>query len=78
MLSDASNSDSRIEGVGMVVMGSGQRIEVLAAVKVAMVFMASNGSYGMPVAAVPGTGNNFLFSHNLTTIFHAQSNHRTI
>jgi len=44
-LSDASNSDSRIEGVGMVVMGSGQQIEVLAAVKVAMVFMALNGSY---------------------------------
>jgi len=51
-LSNASNSDSGIEGVGMVVMGSRQQIEVLAAIKVAMVFMASNGSYGMPVAAV--------------------------
>jgi len=75
-LSNAINSDSGIEGVGMVVMGSGQRIEILAAVEVAMVFMASNGSYGD--AHSRSTGNNFLFyivlteysPHYLTTIFH--------
>jgi len=51
-------------------------IEVLAAIKVAMVFMASNGSYGD--ARSHSTGNNFLFyivlteysPHYLTTIFH--------
>jgi len=52
-LFDTIDFDGVNEAFTMVVVGSGQRVEVLAAGEVSMVFMASGGVLrGLPVAAV--------------------------